>query len=146
MNPFEPRSTYNKRAHIIPAACPRHPSTVILPDAQLRLAVNEYRSCRVLEAGITLVLTHGTSFNKELWEPLIQQWIKHDSPLPITRVLALDAANHGDSAVLNEEVLGATSELNPGLRSSNFPSFVNMIVQCLNVEDTRENSLADVSL
>jgi hypothetical protein len=110
MNPFQSHPTYSKRSHIIPAACPRHPSTVIFADAQLRLAVNEYTSYVGSRAGITMLLTHGTSFNKDFWDIILQQWLRPDSPLSLARILALDAVNHGDSATLNAHLLTSTSE------------------------------------
>jgi hypothetical protein len=61
-------------------------------------------------SGATLLLTHGTSFCKELWEPLIEYWLRDDSPLKIQAVFAMDAVNHGDSAALNQGRLGSSSK------------------------------------
>ncbi|KAL3451701.1 Alpha/beta hydrolase family-domain-containing protein [Aspergillus insuetus] len=97
-----------KRSWVVPATHPRAPSTVQSPGAQLFIAVNEYRPSRVT-SGVNLLLTHGTSFCKELWEPLIEYWLRDDSPLKIQAVFAMDAVNHGDSAVLNQGRLGSSA-------------------------------------
>ncbi|KAF7358636.1 Abhydrolase domain-containing protein mpaH [Mycena sanguinolenta] len=55
----------------------------------------------------TLVFTHGTGFHKEQIEPTIQELydlVPVDGP-KIREVWSIDAPNHGDSAVLNEQVL-----------------------------------------
>ncbi|KAF7371109.1 AB hydrolase-1 domain-containing protein [Mycena sanguinolenta] len=56
---------------------------------------------------VTLVFTHGTGFHKEQYEPMIQDlynFLPFDGP-KIREVWSLDAPNHGDSAVLNEQAL-----------------------------------------
>ncbi|OOQ91329.1 hypothetical protein PEBR_00300 [Penicillium brasilianum] len=95
------------RTWVVPATHPRAPSTVQSPEMYLFIAVNEYRPSRVT-SGATLLLTHGTSFCKELWEPLIEYWLRDDSFLNIQAVFAMDAVNHGDSAVLNQGRLGSS--------------------------------------
>ncbi|KAL4869907.1 hypothetical protein BDV12DRAFT_208205 [Aspergillus spectabilis] len=95
------------RSWMVPATHPRAPLTVQSPEAQLFIAVNEYRPRRAT-SGATLLLTHGTSFCKELWEPLIEYWLRGDSPLKIQAVFAMDAVNHGDSAVFNQNRLGSS--------------------------------------
>ncbi|KAJ6492308.1 Alpha/beta hydrolase fold-1 [Mycena sanguinolenta] len=55
----------------------------------------------------TLIFTHGTGFHKEQLEPTIQDLynlLSIDGP-KIREVWAIDAPNHGESAVLNEEAL-----------------------------------------
>ncbi|KAJ7608057.1 Alpha/beta hydrolase fold-1 [Mycena polygramma] len=55
----------------------------------------------------TLILAHGTGFHKELYEPTIEDLyglVPADGP-KIREVWAIDAPNHGDAAVLNEESL-----------------------------------------
>jgi hypothetical protein len=99
-----------RRTHLVPATCPRKLRTTDPNDAQLILAVNEYRPTVDRKTGITIILTHGTSFCKELWEPLIEIWLREDSPLPISVIYALDAVTHGDSAVVNRQHLTALSE------------------------------------
>ena len=61
----------------------------------------------------TLVLTHATSFHKELWEPVLGELYDRmadafviSSPAPKIRdAWAIDCPNHGESAILNEETL-----------------------------------------
>lgn len=54
------------------------------------------------------MLTHGTGLHKELWEPTLEHLYararRGDGPR-IREAWALDAPNHGASAVLNEDAL-----------------------------------------
>ncbi|OJJ05336.1 hypothetical protein ASPVEDRAFT_86691 [Aspergillus versicolor CBS 583.65] len=97
-----------RESRLVPAAHPRALSTVKSPDDRLFVSVNEYRP-ETATSGVTLLLTHGTSFCKELWEPLIEFWLREGGPLRISAVFALDAVNHGDSAVANEKQLGSST-------------------------------------
>ena len=59
---------------------------------------------------LTLIFAHANGFHKEHWKPIIhhlfeQQYASEQCPLRIQDMWALDAPNHGDAAVLNEEVL-----------------------------------------
>lgn len=58
---------------------------------------------------LTLVFTHGAGFHKEQWEATINdlQAIldKGEGKTKIREIWTIDAPNHGDSAVLNEETL-----------------------------------------
>lgn len=60
-------------------------------------------------AAVTLVLTHGNGFHKEHWEPAIDElYSLFDEGKEIDKireVWSIDAPNHGDAAVLNEETL-----------------------------------------
>ncbi|ESK96126.1 hypothetical protein Moror_7267 [Moniliophthora roreri MCA 2997] len=60
-------------------------------------------------SAVTLIFAHGTSFHKEQWEPTIEElWSLVDSNgnrLHIREVWSIDAPNHGDAAILNEERL-----------------------------------------
>ncbi|SJL10133.1 uncharacterized protein ARMOST_13517 [Armillaria ostoyae] len=57
---------------------------------------------------LTLIFAHGTGFHKEQWEPTIEDlfsYIETRGGLKIREVWSIDASNHGDAAILNEEVL-----------------------------------------
>lgn len=56
---------------------------------------------------LTLVFAHGTGFHKEQWEPTIEdlQQFAEETGLKIREVWSIEAPNHGDSAILNEETL-----------------------------------------
>ncbi|EJD00106.1 alpha/beta-hydrolase [Fomitiporia mediterranea MF3/22] len=61
---------------------------------------------------ITLVCFHATGFFKETWEPLLQRLLSRlqetqdaKSSLQIGDIFSIESPNHGESAVLNEEVL-----------------------------------------
>ena len=61
----------------------------------------------------TLVLAHGTSSHKEFWEPVLEELYDQmavssgtdSSVLKIRDAWAIDCPGHGESAVLNEEIL-----------------------------------------
>ncbi|KAF9068271.1 Alpha/beta hydrolase fold-1 [Rhodocollybia butyracea] len=59
--------------------------------------------------GLTLVFAHGTGFGKEHWEPTIDDLldiIEQQQPkIKIREIWSIDAPNHGDAAILNEEKL-----------------------------------------
>ncbi|KAH7051150.1 Alpha/beta hydrolase family-domain-containing protein [Macrophomina phaseolina] len=94
---------YQKRAHNVPASHPRKASTVVSPEVVLHIAVDDYKISAAPQNGLTLVFTHGTSFNKAFWELVVNELLqKPGVSSRIKRVLALDAANHGDSAVANK--------------------------------------------
>lgn len=99
---------------MIPAFHPRHPATVTSAEDHLHIVVNEYTSLRASRQGLKLVLTHGTSFNKDLWKPIVEFLLRDASPVPISCILALDAVNHGDSASANIGKLGDRSKLELG--------------------------------
>ncbi|KAG5340402.1 hypothetical protein C0989_001725 [Termitomyces sp. Mn162] len=60
-------------------------------------------------SALTLILTHGTGFHKEQWEPTIDELYalldRKDSSTKVREVWSIDAPNHGDAAVLNEDIL-----------------------------------------
>ncbi|KAG6853401.1 hypothetical protein C0991_004734 [Blastosporella zonata] len=60
-------------------------------------------------SALTLILTHGTGFHKEQWEPTVDElYALLDGGVASPRVReiwSIDAPNHGDAAVLNEGVL-----------------------------------------
>ncbi|KAH7089246.1 Alpha/Beta hydrolase protein [Paraphoma chrysanthemicola] len=97
---------YTRTTHTIKAAHPRDPSTVTSSDVRLELVVDEYIIPNSDPSAQTLVLTHGTSFNKRLWEPTISR-VLHLIGFTgsIKRILAIDATNHGESWLLNAKRL-----------------------------------------
>jgi pimeloyl-ACP methyl ester carboxylesterase len=58
---------------------------------------------------LTLVLTHGTGFYKESWEPTLDDLFKlvdsEGNRVKIQDVWALDTPTHGDSFALNAKAL-----------------------------------------
>ncbi|KAJ3824157.1 hypothetical protein F5880DRAFT_1480833 [Lentinula raphanica] len=60
--------------------------------------------------GLVLLIAHGTGYHKEHWEPTIEQLFVLDSQHPsrtphIRECWAIDAQNHGEAALLNEQVI-----------------------------------------
>ncbi|KAI0089547.1 Alpha/beta hydrolase fold-1 [Irpex rosettiformis] len=60
---------------------------------------------------LTVILAHATGYHKEHWEPTIEDFYDvlaeagSNNPVKIREFWAIDAPNHGDAAVLNEELL-----------------------------------------
>lgn len=99
---------YTRRTHIFYASVPRPGDVSIRHDlsSRLRLTVHEYNVIGADSFGYTIIITHGTSFNKFFWELVINYLLSTQGIKPtVKRLIAIDAANHGDSAVLNREIL-----------------------------------------
>ncbi|KAF7354814.1 Abhydrolase domain-containing protein mpaH [Mycena sanguinolenta] len=82
------------------------------PHYPLRLSATRYwdslSSHRDDPTALTLVFTHATGAHKEQYEPTIQDLYNHNLAGPKTKIReiwTIDAPDHGDSAVLNEEAL-----------------------------------------
>lgn len=79
------------------------------PRLPFHLSAKRYQPSSSSEDGLTLVFTHGTGFHKEQWEPTIEHLFelqaKNGAKHKIREAWSIDAPNHGDSAVLNEEKL-----------------------------------------
>lgn len=118
--PMEPTITktdyYTRRTHVIYASVPGPGDVSIRSDlsSRLRLSVHEYNVVGAESSGYTVILTHGTSFNKFFWELVIDHLLSTPNIKPaVKRLIAVDAANHGDSAVLNREILPMKGEPRP---------------------------------
>ena len=103
-------SLYTRTTHIVSASSPAATDAVTVRRslvAPLQLVVDEY----VVDNGgrapkVNLVMTHGTSFNRCFWRLIIDTLLPRlQATTVIGRLLAIDAANHGDSAVLNGQRL-----------------------------------------
>ncbi|TFY62171.1 hypothetical protein EVG20_g6800 [Dentipellis fragilis] len=100
----------------------------ISPDSRFKTSVSQYRlaagSSRAYEntlddasrgtgpRRIKLLLTHGASFHKEMWEPFLkelqaiqQKFEAVASPIIVTEAWAIDCLNHGEASVINEHLL-----------------------------------------
>ena len=98
---------YVRATHVIPAYGPRETGTTSGIDVSLELVVHSYTIINAPTNGFTWVVTHGTSFNKDLWQLIIDELLEQPQIRSrTTRILALDAATHGDSAVRNRFKLG----------------------------------------
>ncbi|GAA5984293.1 hypothetical protein JCM10908_006129 [Rhodotorula pacifica] len=80
---------------------------------QLVVVGNRYRPAKrnsTAGPGLTLVLSHANGFYKEVWETVLSSVLaqieQRGSILPVEEIWALDCVIQGDSAVLNDEVLG----------------------------------------
>ena len=60
-------------------------------------------------AAQTLIVLHSTSFHKETWEPTLQDLFElvaqSNAEVPIRDAWAVDCPNHGESGILNNQVL-----------------------------------------
>src|ERR1700761_2849858 len=77
------------------------------PKYPFRLVGKRYLPRTSDENGFTLILTHGTGYHKEHLEPSLERIFElaELSEWPIREAWSIDAPNHGDAAVLNEEEL-----------------------------------------
>jgi len=61
---------------------------------------------------VTLFLAHGNGFGKECWEPVLLHMLsdsRGDDPI-VEEIWSWEAVNHGDSALINKQNLGAFYE------------------------------------
>ncbi|CAE6492286.1 unnamed protein product [Rhizoctonia solani] len=84
-------------------------------DATMWTVANRYapeKPCKGANTpAVTVVLTHGTGFHKEIWETTLRYLLSTpQGQASVDEIWALDAANHGDSALLNKDNLGAIYE------------------------------------
>lgn len=95
-------------SHIIPACHIRGYSRGIQDEQKghLRLAVKQYTpKNRIAQPGdITLVLAHGIGSSKESYEPFFDDLL--NQTLPIRGIWAADVTHHGQSYLLNQEMIG----------------------------------------
>lgn len=99
---------YTSRTYVIPASQPKTGDVSVRHGlgSLLRLAAHEYLVVGAKDHGYTIILTHGTSFNKFFWELVIEYLLSAPGvKARVKRLIAIDAANHGDSAVLNGGIL-----------------------------------------
>lgn len=84
------------------------------PDYPLSIVAKRYWSPHDSNAenpaAQTLIVLHSTSFHKETWEPTLQDLFELVLSQSNTEVLirdawAVDCPNHGESGILNSEIL-----------------------------------------
>ncbi|KZT40158.1 hypothetical protein SISSUDRAFT_1060517 [Sistotremastrum suecicum HHB10207 ss-3] len=77
------------------------------PEYPFQIAAKKYIPKRSTEDGYTLILSHGTGYHKEQWEPALERLFElaEEGGFPIREAWGIDCPNHGDSAVLNAKVL-----------------------------------------
>lgn len=91
---------------------PRMPGSALLPTDRLQVAYHKHTltvPAPTNQTPINLVFCHGTGMAKEVWVYHIRELFRitqAGGPFHLQTVLAIDAANHGDLAVLNEGKLG----------------------------------------
>ncbi|KAJ2230716.1 hypothetical protein H4R99_006083 [Coemansia sp. RSA 1722] len=55
---------------------------------------------------LTLLLAHANGFHKEMWEPTLERlFTLQNSIWSIDKAIAIDGYNHGDSAILNRQLI-----------------------------------------
>jgi pimeloyl-ACP methyl ester carboxylesterase len=119
MSPLSSSSDpWTLKEHIIPASYPRgFRRGVRDPQAShLRLHVKQYipndtektddYSNVSAEKSITILFHHGVGCSKESYEPFFADLLAHPSCPPIRSIWSLDAANHGQSFLLNASEIG----------------------------------------
>ncbi|KAJ7031718.1 Alpha/beta hydrolase fold-1 [Mycena alexandri] len=87
--------------------CPQ--SVQDAPGCLLKMSAKRYRTPESSRnsAGLSLLFTHCVGGHKEQWEPVIERILelRHSE---VREAWAFDWQNHGDSAVLNHEILNST--------------------------------------
>ncbi|KAF0438668.1 alpha/beta-hydrolase [Gigaspora margarita] len=75
----------------------------------LRIAANSYVTTGIdtknNDGKISLVFVHATGFHKELWNPIIKLLHERRHRWNGGDMWTLDCSNHGDSAILNQDIL-----------------------------------------
>ncbi|KAF9645255.1 hypothetical protein BDM02DRAFT_3189890 [Thelephora ganbajun] len=92
-------------------------------ERQYWVCVNRYVRNRLEEEcegrkRLTLFLTHGIGFGKECWEPVLLHLLsnlREEDPI-VDEIWSWDAANHGDSALLNKENLSSLYDWSDNVR------------------------------
>lgn len=94
------------------AAYPRHAGGTILVGDRLKIAYHKYTNTDAIpqdQLALNLVFVHGAGMNKSIWKYHVQKLYdiaaKSDK-WKLATVIALDAVNHGDSAMVNRDKLG----------------------------------------
>lgn len=102
-----------KNTKIIPASHPRETSTVQYANARVHIVLDDYETTTpVPDNALTLILTHGTSFSRVFWEAIMADLVSRSAlDSSIKRIIAVDAVNHGDSAVYNTGKLSSRGKL-----------------------------------
>ncbi|KAK1227540.1 hypothetical protein PQX77_009447 [Marasmius sp. AFHP31] len=91
-------------------------------DKVLWLCFNRYVRCRSTDIegknnGLTLFFAHANGFNKETWEPTLAALLSSPGAQSlIQEIWVWEAANHGDSALLNEGNLNSLFHWRNGAR------------------------------
>ncbi|CUA71854.1 hypothetical protein RSOLAG22IIIB_04799 [Rhizoctonia solani] len=113
-------------------------------DAPMWTVANRYRPDKPRSGtspAVTLLLSHATGFHKEIWETTLR-FLLSTPQVNIDEIWALDAANHGDSGLLNQDSLGDIFEWSDHARD-----ILNFLANYLpdKVETRVEPSLSQIS-
>lgn len=108
----ETSDNYNYEIVIVDAPLPRYGGSIELEepsdddtDYQLKLAYRKYTTKRKIKGKvINMVFMHGNGMNKGMYHTYIDKLYADNPQLNVC--IALDAVNHGDSAVQNKGKLG----------------------------------------
>ncbi|ODV82141.1 alpha/beta-hydrolase [Suhomyces tanzawaensis NRRL Y-17324] len=102
--------SYTVETKTIDAAFPRSPGSTLLVGEKLKLVYNRYKNTQTAPAGAiryNFVFSHGTGMNKSVWKYHIHQlYQRSGAQFYVDSVVSIDAAGHGDSALLNANNLG----------------------------------------
>ncbi|CAE6467964.1 unnamed protein product [Rhizoctonia solani] len=114
-------------------------------DAAMWTVANRYApdKSRAGSRAVTVVLSHATGFHKEIWETTLRYLLSTpQGQANIDEIWSLDAANHGDSGLLNKDNLGEIFEWSDHARD-----ILNFLANYLpdKVETQVEGSLAQIS-
>ena len=105
--------SFDLEKKITTAHIPRASGSTILASDTLNVVYNKYKSTAAIPTDAiryNLIFSHGTGMNKSIWHYHIKslfEWSqKSNGKIYIDSVIAIDAAGHGDSGVINRNKLG----------------------------------------
>ncbi|KAG8529643.1 uncharacterized protein KY384_005124 [Bacidia gigantensis] len=103
------QNTFQVLEHVIPCQYVReYPNAIKYKNAQLRLAIKEYKPLGIAKFSpnaVTIIAAHANGFPKECYEPLFEDLLR-SSRGRIRSIWIADASHQGASGVLNEDIQG----------------------------------------
>lgn len=113
---------FSVESKTIDAAFPRGPGATHLPTDRLKLVYRKYKTTQAIPENVTkvnLAFCHGTGMNKSVWKyhiELLYELSQKSTSWKLNSVIALDAAGHCDSALLNKGKLGWSFDWRDGAK------------------------------
>ncbi|KAF5209092.1 hypothetical protein E0198_004367 [Clavispora lusitaniae] len=113
--------SYTVEKKVTDAEFPRGVGATHLPNDRLKIVYHKYKASQAISAPvrINMVFAHGTGMNKSVWKTHIEKLYELSEQAKdwkLDCVLALDCANHGDSACLNRKFLGWSFDWRDGAK------------------------------
>ncbi|SCU94148.1 LANO_0E05864g1_1 [Lachancea nothofagi CBS 11611] len=111
---------FRKRTCTANAVYPRSSKLSTLDPTRDKLKVvydvYEPRTTRPGDSVVNFVFLHGSGMNRKIWDYYLDKLAEPGKGWKIGKIILLDQVNHGDSAVLNERLLGTIYDWSDGAR------------------------------